>query len=77
MMTLISAQMSFPSIPGGGEGSPERVWLMPETPVFFPSVTRAQWEAVSSETGYVEPQSQDSRQIRLLICTLNKVNSIH
>lgn len=23
MMTLISAQMSLPSIPGGGEGSPE------------------------------------------------------
>lgn len=26
---------------------------------------------------YMEPQSRDSRPIRLLICTINKVNSIH
>lgn len=50
---------------------------MPASSVFFPSVTRAQEEAVSSQAGYVEPQRRDSWQIRLLICTLNKVNSIH
>lgn len=61
--------------PGGGErGAQREVWLMPASSVFFPSVTRAQEEAVSFPGTWT--QSWDSWQIRL-ICTLNKVNSIH
>lgn len=58
-------------------GTQGEAWLMPASLGFFPSVARTEWEAVSSQSQYVEPQSQDSWQIRLLICTLNKVNSIH
>lgn len=57
-------------------GVPRKAFLM-LAPLVFPCVVRAEWEVISSQPWYLEPQSRDSRQIRLLICMINRVNSTH